>query len=214
MIITSAGYWFGLEGGPAPGYRVYRRSTVDGALTLATSTSADVLDVAVAGDSPSEAWYTVRAVTPCGVEDLDPAGPKQVRVAFDGDGDLLLPAPNAPIELALIRYAGGGLKATWAYSPRNEAVAPAEFELFVDDAGGGSPSFDYATPDHTVTYTGARYFEQDLGTFADALVVRVAVRAVSAAGTSDLNTAYAERAADASAPAAPTITSATVETLT
>lgn len=210
ILAVSPPFQGGLSAATA-GYRVYRRTTPTGSPLLIAELDPSTLQYTYAGGSPSDAWLNVRAVTACGVEDIEPAAPRQVRVAFDASGDLVLPTPNAPTELQLVRYAGGGLKLRWRYNARNEAASPATFRVYVDDAGGGTASFDYATPDHTVTTGGARVYEQDLGTFADGLVVRAAVRAMSSDGAEETNTSYAELAADASAPDVPVIASANVE---
>jgi len=201
---------FGAFGQMGNAYRIYRRDTVDGTAQMVAEVSSATLELDVSGASPSEAWYNVRAVSSCGVEDVDPASNKQVRVAFDSSGDLILPVPSAPIELTLAAEAAGRLILYWSWTSTSSPVLPDQFNIYIDSAGGASPAFAYTTPDHVVAYSRRRRFELDLGTFADALLVRVVVRAQSAAGDEEANTNIISATADAVAPGVAVIASTEV----
>ena len=68
-----------------------------------------------------------------------------VRIA--GNGDAILAAPNAPLNLTAIGLPGGKVKLRWLYSAIGQAVPPTDFNVYIDDSGSG---FDYENPDDTV----------------------------------------------------------------
>ncbi len=212
MIIPTAyppsyvpvGFWPGgyLPTASAAGvYHVISQPTPDiGAIkTTLAVLPAGTTQYLLSGTPNSEQWVYIRAVNACGVPDADPIRPKLRRVAFDASGNLIPDAPNAPKGLRLSVGAGGLVAARWTYIPTGQMAPPSAFNVYVTT---GALPFDYNTPAATVPATGAREYSYS-DTFADGTTVRVVVRAVSAAGGEESNTAEVSTIADAQAPAFP-----------
>ncbi|MEM6392502.1 MAG: hypothetical protein AAF797_06995 [Planctomycetota bacterium] len=178
-------------------HELLRRDTRTGPDTLVASFGPGVaISQVVTGTPNSEAFYWVRVVNRCGTPDADAVARRLRRVAFDDQGELILPVPNAPRALALSLYAGGGVRARWRYVGTFEETPPAGFLVYV---ATGSTPHDFNAPAHTVG--AARSGIQDLGTFPDGTVVRVVVRSRSAEGAIEDNTVEVTTVADATAPA-------------
>lgn len=126
--------------------------------------------------------------------------PRLRRVAFDGDGNLIEPTPNAPIGLRVQALADGEMRALWHYATFAQAAPPEVFNVFVttDEA-----PFDFDDADHQVDASSTRQYSVDLGPFVHDTLVRVVVRAVASGGASEINTTEAEAVADDQAPALP-----------
>ena len=191
-----------------PRYEVYRRDTMSGADTLVGMTADDIQTFTVRGlAADSVAYYWVRAVSGCGVRDIDPVANRLRQAALDGSADLIAPTPNAPYNLRLPLRAGGHVTARWAYIGRDAEADASQFFVYV---ATGEDDISYTTPTHTVS-TVKRDNTQDLGTFADATVVKCAVRAATAADLAETNTVEATATADATAPAVPAALAVTAE---
>lgn len=184
-------------------YRIYSRPQIedlgnDTLLATIARDGSEEYEYTVTGDPGSEQWVYVRAVNRLGKEDTEPVRPKLRRIKFDDAGNFIAPAPNVPDSLELTVGAGGLVTASWHYTDTYQEVAPAAFNVYVaedDDA------IDFDTP--TYTTANARTTTQSLGTFDHDTVVRVVVRAISAAGGETSNTDETTAIADALAPDAP-----------
>lgn len=184
-------------GDPASGggYNVYRRALIDGADEFIAFVPAGTEQFLATGLPDSEQWFHVKALTRCGVEDIEPVRIK--RVAFDADGNLILPVPNAPIGLTVVCGASGAMSARWMYIPNSQGAAPALFNVYV---GTDEDDVDLLDPVETVAYSGSRVFTASLGTFDHGTVVHVIVRAEAASGAEERNVTTASGIADAEAP--------------
>lgn len=161
----------------------------------------------ITGADNSDEQYYVRARNRINLADRDPIQPDLRRIAFDDDGDLILPPPGPCRNLQLIALAGGEVKAQWTQDSATRFGQPAAVAFNFYVATGATP-IDFDTVTTTSTSTG-RPRSQSLGTFADATTVRCVVRAVSAQGVEETNTVEASVVADASAPDA--VTALTLE---
>lgn len=186
----------GFEPDNAARHELLRRDTPDGADSLVAVFGPGVAISQVVTDAPgSVAYYHLKAYNRCGTPDDFGVARGLRRVAFDDQGNLILPVPNAPRALALELYAGGGVRARWRYQGTFEETPPAAFLVYV--ATGATPH-DFSTPTHTLP--AARSSIQDLGVFADGTLVRVVVRAQSESGAIEDNQDEATITADATAP--------------
>lgn len=181
-------------------YELYSRPTPSGDDTLLATIYPGATSIEITGEANSTQYVWLRAVSRRGVADVDAIAPKLRKVSFDGDGNLILPAPNAPSDLRLIAAAGGDVIAEWAYRTRDQEVAPATYNIYVATGVG---AFNFASPTHQVNAAGGRRARQSLGTFTHGQVVRCVVRCASAAGVEEVNLTIAQIAADADVPADP-----------
>ncbi|MEM6751199.1 MAG: hypothetical protein AAF612_12100 [Planctomycetota bacterium] len=168
--------------------------------TVLATAAPDASSALVTGADGSDRRVYVRVVNAAGLADRDPALFDLRRVAFDGDGQLILPVPLAPAQLQLVALAGGRVEARFRGRSRRRLPAPATFRVYV--ATGGD-AIGYGMPTLTLA-GGARALTADLGAFAHGTAVRAVVRAVSSAGAEEQNTEEAAATADAQAPAAVT----------
>lgn len=201
----SASYW----PDDARRHEVYTRPTRDGADTLvATVWPGDDPEVVITGAPSTERFVWVRAFNRLDKPDAEDVAPKLRRVAFDAAGELILPVPNAPINLTLAPAAGGKILATWSYNSFGQETPPASYHVYV---ATGVAAFNFTTPDQVVSSSG-RVLGRTIttaavptGAFAHGTVVRVVVRAVGepGVGAEENNTTEATATADAVAPDAP-----------
>lgn len=173
-------------------YRIYKHATHDSTPELIATTSA--VTYLFTGAPNTTQLISVRAVSPCGVEDVDAA--KRVRVAFDGSGNLIGPTPNAPIDVVIKTGAGGAATVSWAYLGSVHVARPASFNVYV---ATGNDAFDFGAADYSKTYSRSREFSQSLGAFAHGTRVRVIVASVASGGAERRATAV-EAIVDAQAP--------------
>lgn len=157
----------------------------------------------VAHPAGSQWWYALHVVGAGGV--ADEADAPRVRVLFDDDGGLIGLAPHAPTLLCVEPLAGGRFRLSWRYDETHQEVAPAEFRLYNDAASPGA--VNYSSPVASVPYRfRAGDFAYVSEPFAHGTRVTWAVRARSAAGVEERNTATATGAADVEGPPqAPTL---------
>lgn len=182
----------------ARSYWLYQRPSPTGPDTVLAVLAPGTDEYELSGDPNSEVYVYPRTMSRCGVFDNEPIPPKIQRVAFDGNGDLILPVPNAPTGLRVVPLAGGELEARWGYASSGQAAAPAQFNVYRSTDGGAT----FALVE-SVSATGARRYSHSVGTFAHEQLVIVRVRAASADGAEEQNTADVAAIADAEAPAAP-----------
>jgi hypothetical protein len=178
-------------------YEVYKRTALDGADTLIATLIAGSGAYLVTGASGGVAWYWARAFTRRGIPDAESIRSKLTRVAFDSLGALVLPAPNAPTGLSIVRGSGGLMTAQWGYSRNNEPAAVDHFDVFV---ATGATAMNYTAADYQVTASGGQRYQRSLGTFANGTTVRCVVRSVAASAASETNTTEASAVADALGP--------------
>jgi hypothetical protein len=177
-------------------YRVYRRSEERGPDRLWDHLPAGSGTADLAGFRASSVqWLHVKAVSECGVEDVEPV--RLVRVEFDAAGELVGSRPNPPIGLELVQGANGLMTLRWVHVTAGQVAAAKRYRIFVD-SGAGMPG----TPTHLVAFDGGREYRKALGTFAHGTQITVAIEAQSAAGGVSRRVEIAGTA-DASAPAAP-----------
>jgi|GEM_PF-3156173 len=182
--------------GETGAYRIYKRTTIDGADTLiATISSIHQQQVLTGFSNESVQWIHVKAVSRCGVEDAEPIRLKLI--AFDADGNLILPVPSAPLGLRLDCGADGLVTARWTYLTNGQGAAPALFNVYV---AVDADEIDLLNPTDTVTFSAARNFILSLGTFDHDQVVKVIVRSEAASGAEERNEIEVSTTADAQAP--------------
>lgn len=187
---------------PLQGYNIIKRDIDGGADQLVMIKVAGSTTAVVTGmPSSSIKHFHVRAISPCGVIDVEPI--RQKRVEFDGSGNIVLPAPNPPFGLTLHLGLAGKVIATWTYSAANQDVPPEVFDVYVaQDAA----AFNFGAATATENYNaGKRAYSKDLGTFADLTLVKVVVRskAAVAAGVEEGNHIMVQIRADDAAPDVP-----------
>lgn len=191
---------FFFVGASPAAYRVYRRATTYAPAELVAEVEPDTLSYTLTGQaSSSSLLYYVNAVSACGVESTISAVSRLRRVAFDGDANLIQPAPNAPHALKLTTGEGGLVTAAWNFNNNNAEAETAGFNVYV---ATGEDSFDYGTPDFVIDNTFTR--SQALGTYANGTTVRCVIRAFAATGVEETNTTAATTTAVADAPTPPT----------
>ena len=152
------------------------------------------------GVDNSDRRLYVRAYNRRNLPDRDPITSDLRRAAFDGDGQLILPAPDPVSALTLIAGAGGSVVASWTHVRRGSAPAATSFRIYVALDGA---AMDLATPTQAVT-SAARPTRASLGSYDHGTLVRVSVRPVSAQGAEGPATAEVTILADAQAPSAVT----------
>jgi hypothetical protein len=184
-----------------PGVRWYTRPWKDGTDTFFAFTASGAEPVTLTGFAAgSEQWIHGRAVSKCGVEDIEPRRLK--RVKFDGDGNFIAPAPNAPSNVKIAQNSDGQQIVTWNYTATGQEVSPANFNVYKAIDGA---AFDYESPTDTVTFTSSRQFTVTLDAEVDGTTVRIVIRAATAAPGSveSDDSAEASIVIDLAAPAAP-----------
>lgn len=160
----------------------------------------------VAHAASTRYWYLLRAVGAGGVEETNTR--RVVEAVTDAAGDLQAPRPNSPSALVATPLADGDIELSWSYVSAGQQVAPAAFAVYGDGAAGHA-AIDYETVIATVTATpGQSRYATTLTGYDHGDIVRLAVRAISAAGVHDGNTDDVVGVADATDPVAPTLVAA------
>lgn len=186
LALTGGRFWVRVEGG-----HDLRRAV--GPVSGGSPSSSDVL--VGRSDGPSAAvttfpWvghvagteyqYGLSVVGAGGVADT--AGASVVRAAFDENGALIGPAPNAVGALAVEPLSGGRFVLRWTYDETDQEAAPTAFHVYNDVGSFGAINYEVVVA--TVAYHLRRgYFDWTSEAFADGSRVTWAVRAVSTAGT-------------------------------
>ena len=181
-------------------YEIFKRDAVDGEDTLVATVPAAQLTYTVTGlAADSVGYYWIRPVTRCDVGNSQAIARRLRRVALDGAGNLIPPAPNAPFGLQLTAGPDGQVTATWRYRGAGAEAVADRFFIYVA-VGASALDFSSAT-DAVIGVRASNSF--DLGTFQDGQIVRCAVRAATADNVYEGNTVEATTVADRTAPAAP-----------
>jgi len=163
-----------------PGIVVYRAESPDEDGVVVAELGIAATALVVTGDPSSEAWFYLRAISCCGVLDVEPI--RRRRVAFDAAGNLILPVPHAPIGLELTQSAAG-VTASWMYVTNGQATPPAEFRIYTNTNDAG---WTFDTPAATVPYSASQSFSSDLGnSWSHDDELAVIVRTVGAAGVGE-----------------------------
>lgn len=192
----------------AGGYNLYRAAAEDvgflnGEIVGAAGANALAIETFTWRRAAADTSYRfgLRAVGGGGVE--SGFGEGTLLVDFDSAAEPVALRPNGVIDLTVTAKTGGILELRWSYSPVGEEISPAEFRIFSD---GGSGEIDLDSPIGAVAYVsrGGR-FRFAAGPIAHDVLVRFAVRAVSAGGGISRVDATAEGVSDATAPAAPVL---------
>jgi hypothetical protein len=103
-----------------------------------------------------------------------------VRIVLDANGNLVAPAPGAPLAVKARASMGGGCLVSWSYFAAGQAATPANFLVYL--TAGGTPAL--TTPVATIAYqSGVVAYSCQLSGLADATVYTVSVAAQSASGT-------------------------------
>ncbi len=183
-------------------YRIYRGvggvesidyATPVGTVPAGTPTKALVGLGHVAG---VEYYYAVRAVSDSGVEEANTD--KVVRVMIDAAGALVGPPPNAINSAWAEAVAGGKIRLHAYYKARGAAGAAVGIQVALVTAGVP----DWASPLQTIAVARTKRINVVLdNTFTDGQTVRLAVRAVTAAGANGKARRLNPVVADSSAPA-------------
>lgn len=123
------------------------------------------------------------------------------RIVLDSQLNEVKPVPNPVVPLDVEVRAGGVLRVRWLYDRTGEAVAPSVFRIFDNQPGGGA--VDYATIVASEPYAGTRLHTAEIA-YAHGTTVTFGIRAESAAGGREQNTATLSGTADAQGPPAVT----------
>ncbi|MEM8782760.1 MAG: hypothetical protein AAGE65_07860 [Planctomycetota bacterium] len=177
------------------------RDTPDDPEAVVATLPADATQTVVNGTQGSDRLVYTRRYNACGLADLDDTRTRRRRLAFDGGGELILPAADGATDLQLVAGAGGAVTATWRYRPTRGLPAAASWRAYV--AIDPAP-MDLNTPAAT-RGSGAGRLSLDLGTFAHDAVVRVVVVSVTDGGVTCTPSDEASVVADAQAPSAPSV---------
>lgn len=141
-------------------------------------------------------FYGLRAINGGGCESAisEPLWPARFDPAVNMFGD----PPNSPEDLQISLLSGGRFKLQWTYREKGQFAPPAEFRLYHDS---GSGTVDYGTVRGTTKYRPSRlHFEFESGAFGHDAKREWSVRAATALGVEDDNTATAISTADAQGP--------------
>jgi len=183
------------------------------AVVLAGTTAITIGDL----DLPiNTIWHFVaRNVADCGCG-LQSADSPVCVVRIAANGDAILAAPNAPLNLTAIGLAGGKVMLRWLYSAIGQAVPPTGFNVYVDSGSG----FDFESPDDTVDAyasmsrsAGSDELTWTSGSLAHGQLYRFCVRSYKSTGGESQNTNYVSIVADNLGPAAISNVTATWEVL-
>ncbi|MEM1445139.1 MAG: hypothetical protein AAGF84_03730 [Planctomycetota bacterium] len=187
---------------------VLRRDTAQGADTLVETLPANATQTLVTGPSNTDRNIRTRRFNACGLGDLDDARVRQQRLAFDGDGNLILPAANGPIDLQLVAGPAGLVTARWRYRRTRTLPVAVEWRAYV--ATDADP-MSLVTPTATRTGSARGRLQLSLGTFTHDTLVRAVVVSVTDQGVVCPVGDEASVTADAQAPTAPSVSSVAVE---
>lgn len=193
-------FFFMPSDGILPRYEIYRRPTIDGADALYAVVASPSLSYLLTGQAAdSSYYYHVKAVSECGVRDVDSVTPRLRRAAFDGDAELIPPVSNVPHSLQLELGAAGNVTLRGRYSAVSAEATLDQVNVYV---ATGATAFDFEVVDHEVAVRGAS-FSQDLGAFANGTTVRVVAKSATETGDESAASTEVTIVADAAAPSAP-----------
>ena len=146
----------------------------------------------VSHDAGRSYVYRLAAINGGGVENAQE--PAATEVSFDQSGLWTGRRPNAPGDLRVTPSAGGTFIIRWTYVHNGEQDEPAAFYIHHDNGNG---EIDYSSAAGSVPYRrGQLHYRYVSARFAHDQLVRWAVRAVTAAGVNDGNSAVSAARAE------------------
>jgi hypothetical protein len=151
----SQGWFWMRPSGCATIYRGASVDTVDFEIVLAVS-DADADSISpqsVAHSASSVYYYVFRRVNCCGDEEMSLNA--AVRVAFDGDGDLIAAGCNGIFDIKAKQIAGPRVVILWYYCPASQGQPCSGFEVYGDNASG---TIDYNNAIEMIDYIGPRFY--------------------------------------------------------
>ena len=153
--VLSLGWFWMRPSGCATIYRGASVDTVDFEIVLAVSdVDADSISLqSVAHSANSVYVYVLRRVNCCGDEEMSLNA--AVRVAFDGEGNLVATGCNGIFDIKAKQVAGPRVAILWYYCPANQGQACSGFEVYGDN---GSGTIDYNNAIETIDYIGPRFY--------------------------------------------------------
>ena len=141
-------------------------------------------------------YYAVRAVSPGGVE--QDSRDEIARLAFDANGQAILPSVESPSDLRIEPLQGGRFRLSWYYRASKPAAGPKEFRIYTND---GTGAVDYDTPVTTVPFLFWRWhYEYVTDAFASGTTTTWSVRTVNSLEQEERNTNAVSATADAVGP--------------
>jgi len=131
---------------------------------------------------PNTLWHFLRRqVSDCGLE--SPDSPLCI-INIDSNGDMMLPAPNRPLDMIVEQLEDGKARLRWRYSNIGEEVSPTGFRIYMDSGSG----FDFGTPDDSVSYgLGRGEFSWTSSSLEDGQLYRFCVRSYREAAGETVN---------------------------
>ena len=136
-------------------YRGASVDIVDFEIVLAVNDADEdsISPQSVAHSANSVYLYVLRRVNCCGDEEMSLSA--AVRVAFDGDGDLVETGCNGIFDVKAKQIAGPRAAILWYYCPVNQGQACGGFEVYGDN---GSGTIDYNNAIEMIDYIGPRFY--------------------------------------------------------
>ena len=136
-------------------YRGASVDTVDFEIVLAVNDADEdsISPQSVAHSANSVYYYVFRRVNCCGEEEMSLNA--AVRVAFDGDGNLVAIGCNGIFDIKAKQIAGPRVAILWYYCPANQGQVCGGFEVYGDN---GSGPIDYNNAIETIDYIGPRFY--------------------------------------------------------
>ncbi len=164
MGLTGGDFWARV-GGCQNLYRGPDENAVDFETILVTR-DVDEDSIAVPGfaehNASSSYLYVLRRANICGVEEHTLAA--AVKVAFDGQGNLIEPGCNDVFALSPRQTAGPKVRLLWYYFPIAQGAGPASFNIYWDS---GTGLIDYESALGSVDYSGPRYYSFETGVLSE-----------------------------------------------
>jgi len=188
---------------PGGGYNLYRGSGSaqqidwDHPVGVAGKDAAAVSNFA---DCPHDInlvyYYALRAVSPGGVE--QDSREEITRLAFDVEGQAILPPVEPPSDLQVEPLAGGRFRLSWYYRASKPVQSPGEFRVYTNN---GSGVVDYDSLVAAVSFRFWRWHYEYVSEFFDSGTATLwSVRTVNRAEQEERNTNTVSAAADAAGP--------------
>jgi hypothetical protein len=151
--------------------------------------------------------YIRRLVSDCGLE--SPDSPDCI-VRIEADGDMILAAPNKPMNLTLERLADAKMRLCWRYTAIGQEVPPSGFNIYVDSGSG----FNFGSPDAVKNVPGGNgEYSWTSASLVNGQRYKFCVRAFRSGEGETQNTDYVSGIADSVGPDAIEDIWATVEML-
>ena len=144
----------------------------------------------------SETFYAARRISGTGKQELNRG--VLVRFALDAQGKSRPAKPNQVQRMWTRQIQGGRIRFSWWYWPMGQETEPVWFYVYGDD---GSGQVDYENPVGKVKYNGRYFHFYETEPLEEGKTYQFGVRAVTAAGVEDGNTAAMEATVDMTGPA-------------